>query len=105
MGEMVSDVSQKAAVLAAVGQLALPAAARPRMVCHISGVELRRMHAALEQARRLAEQLLAAVAGHALQGLVDVEDGALQVGDHDAVAGRLQRLDEQAVDLLQAVTA
>ena len=93
---------EQRAVLAAIGQLALPALPRQDGLPHV-GVEIRRMDAALEQARRLAEQLLPAVAGQVHQRLVDLEDGALQVGDHDAVAGRFQRLDQQTIHLFQAM--
>src|SRR5437764_4866471 len=58
-------------VLAAVDQLALPAVPRQDGAPQL-GVKLGPVLAALEQPWRLAEQLLTVVAGHVLQGLVDV---------------------------------
>jgi hypothetical protein len=53
-------------VLAAIGQLALPAVVLEDGLPH-AGVELRRMHAALEEAGVLADHLVAGVAGQFLQ--------------------------------------
>ena len=93
---------EQAAILAAVGQFALPALAVEDGAPHFL-IQLGRMAAALEQVRRMAAQFVAAVTGQIDEGLVDVEDAAAQVGNHDAVAGRLQGLNEQQVELLQTV--
>src|SRR5262249_26460162 len=89
-------------ILATVCQFALPTHPgkdRPPQFT----VPLRLVDPALEQSRVLSNQLLASVAGHLLQGLIDVQYGALEVRDHDADLRRFKGSNEQAIVLLQGV--
>ena len=90
------------AVLAAAGQLALPARSG-REVAPGVGVRAGGFAAAVEQARLLAQQLVTAIAGHVLQSFVDLQNRAVQVGDQDAVARGLQGFDQQTISLLQSM--
>ena len=74
------------AVLAAVPQLALPVALVLQLLPH-RHVEAALLAARFQEARVVAQGFLAAVAGDAAEGLVDVDDAAVFRGDHDAFAG------------------
>ena len=63
------------------------------------------MDAALEDPGILAAQFRARVAGHPLQGLIHVQDSALEIRNHNAVTCRFQSRSEQAISLLQTVPA
>ncbi len=76
------------AVLAAVPDLALPAAVAADGVPHL-GVEGGVVAARVEHLGRLADDLAAAVAGDRAEGLVDLQDVATGVGHHHAL-GRLE---------------
>ncbi len=69
---------------------ALPQAAGADRLPHLA-VKLRLMLTALEQSRVLPQRLLARIAGDLLEGRVDVLDGAVDSGDADRFADRLDR--------------
>ncbi len=92
------------AILATIGQFALPDSLSQNGLPE-TGIELRRLQPALEQPRRLTEHLLPRIAGHLFERAIDVDQGALPIGHHDAVAGRLQRGEEHMVGLLKTVAS
>ena len=73
------------AILTPVPDLARPVALLLERLPH-GGVMLGRLAPRLQNARVLAHGLLVAVAGDAAEGVVDFDDGALRVGDHDGFA-------------------
>src|SRR5665811_61152 len=57
-------------------------------------VEPGRLEAALQETRVLADDLVAAVAGHSFEGVIDVGDPCLEVGDQDRLGHLLDGSDE-----------
>src|SRR5262245_56151076 len=98
MGELAAAVENgrygqrrvdQCAVLALIEQVALPALPIEDGAPHLAE-EFRRMLVTAKQTRVLPYQFLAIVAGHDLERTVDVENGTLQIRDHDAVACRFE---------------
>ena len=65
------------------------------------GVRAGGIAAAVEQAWLLTKQLVTVVTGHVLQGLIDLQNRAVQIGDQHAIASGLQSFDQQPIPLLQ----
>ena len=84
------------AVLAPIDQRPGPALAT-RQTAPQRPVEGRRLAAALEDPRVLPDRLVTTVAGHPLEGRVDVFDRAREIGDQDRLARLLDRLGELAI--------
>ena len=74
------------AVLAPVPDFAGPVAGIDQILPH-GGEVLFFLATGVEDARGLAEHFVAAVTGESCKGLIDVDDGAVGCGDHDAFAG------------------
>ena len=103
MGDLALGVAQRTedgrdrvfgAVLAPVVELALAGLARAQRVPHLD-VALRRRATRADQVGVPVEHLLAAVAAIAHEGLVDVFDRRVEVGDHDRLRALLHHLGQQ----------
>ena len=92
------------AVLAAVPDLSVPSAGLGQRGPHLA-VELLVVQAGLEQADVLPDDFFGRVAGDGGEGLVDGDDLALRIGDHDSFRGALEDFGRQAGALLHALPA
>ncbi len=63
------------------------------------------MQVAFEQSSVVTEQFRTRIAGHCLQGLVNVDDGSLKIGNENGVAGRFKSLLKQSIHVLESMTS
>ncbi|MBK8533742.1 MAG: hypothetical protein IPL59_00695 [Candidatus Competibacteraceae bacterium] len=61
------------------------------------GIDLRRMMAGLKQARIMSDHLFARITSQLAKSVVDLDDGRLGVGDHNAFLGVRKDAGHQAL--------